>query len=114
MAKSKIGLFHAIRDIGVASVNRGQLLLFGVILIMLISVCKMSGDQINDHFERILNFIERRYLLGYILWVATGTAYIVHARILIRKCYSEQTRIADERNKAQTQAGIKPGTTKKK
>ncbi|MDT8301843.1 MAG: hypothetical protein RQ760_10200 [Sedimentisphaerales bacterium] len=103
----KINIPVMVRDVLIASINKGQLLIaiFGLFFIIL--AIKMPGEKAGELLFELLNLTVRGYLLGYVLFVITVIGWYVQTRKQRRIFTGEISRIADEKKKLQKK--ILPG-----
>lgn len=99
--QAKVTWAQAFRDIIIAAMNRGQLLLLMVTAIFIILIWKLNSEQ---SFSLLNNFIEKLKdwsILGWILWIIT----VFLCFILFRKTRTdfshEMKRVGKEKSKAQ-------------
>jgi len=111
-SKTKFTWAQAFRDIGVAAVNRGQLLAFGFFALTGLIILKLSGDAVQKDMTDLIAELKGGCFLGYLLAGFLLAGWIVHARYLLRRGHQEQERIAGERNKAQALLGVTTGSSK--
>ncbi|MCD4745408.1 MAG: hypothetical protein K8R58_03830 [Bacteroidales bacterium] len=94
-------LWGMIRDIGVASLNKGQfpLALFGTIIIIL--MLKLSSDDASKLIFKIVTLFKSMHLVGWILSFVFVIGWYMNTRKLRRLHTSEMRRIAQEKKKLQ-------------
>ena len=97
----KVGFFQAIRDVLIASLNRGQfpLAIFAVILGLII--WRMPEARVADLADEILRLLATGSLLGYILAFALVVSWTVHARSQRRTYENEMRRMSYEKKRLQ-------------
>jgi len=97
----KLNLWAAIRDILIASINKGQLPLAGVILFLLILAAKMPSEQAGKLLFELLGLFVKGYLLGWVLFVVTLFSWFIHVKIQRKTITNEMSRIGDEKTQLQ-------------
>jgi hypothetical protein len=120
MAKApaqKIGFWHMVRDVLIASMNKGQfpLALFGMILVVLI--WSMPPADVSLLVFQVIDDLKRGYLFGYALAAGTASGWFVHAKFQRRVITEEMRRIGNERSSLQKRelgAKVKSSATRKK
>lgn len=105
--KYKIGFYHMIRDVLIASINKGQfpLGIFGIIMIIL--VLKLPPADASQLLRNILSALKQGYLVGYVFAGILATGWLVHAKWQRRDIKKEMERITTMRNKLQKELGLK-------
>lgn len=95
-------LAAALRDVLIASINKGQFpfAMLGVVLLALI--VKMPSEDVSELVFRLVDGAERDSLLGYLLSLFVLAGWYVHARYQRRVIAREIGRIAAERNMLQS------------
>jgi hypothetical protein len=103
---------QALRDMVVASINRGQLPVFGIFFVLLMLVWKMPGEDVSKLVFEIFALLRNGELFAYILAFLLGIGWFVHARIM-RKVFSDEfERIGLEKSELQGKlAGKKFGSS---
>ncbi len=99
---------HAVRDMTVAAIDRGQLPLFGALFIITVIIVKLPSDAVL----RLANsLLERFYTLGAVghpLFAILIIAWAYHVRRLKKGFRRECERIGREKSRLQEQiAGVK-------
>lgn len=100
-ARRTINIWAMIRDVLIASINKGQLLIAGVILFILILAVKMPSEQTGELLKKIFDSLISGYILGYILFVASVFGWFVHVKIQRRTFHDEIRRVGDEKTELQ-------------
>lgn len=103
-APPKIGFWHMLRDVLVASLNKGQFPLACLFVVVLVFVIRMPPTDLSKLAWRLLDDLESAKLLGYALFVITLVGAFIHARFLRKMASGEMGRVAQERNKLQERA----------
>lgn len=97
----KTNIWDVIRDVLIASINKGQFPLALFSLIVVILVVKMDGDKATELIFRIFEELLSLRLLGWALSIILIAAWYRHARKLRRVFTEEVTRIANEKTALQ-------------
>jgi hypothetical protein len=95
-----------LRDIFVASINRGQFLLAIVGGLLALVIVKMPGDDVSRLVFRLVESIESGKILGYVLAMVLAIGWFWHARWQRRMITEEMHRIGQQRTEAQSKAGL--------
>jgi hypothetical protein len=99
--KSDIGFNQMLRDVLIASMNKGQFPLALGALIFVILILKMPQKDVSTLVFRLLDGAEARELLGWVSMVIMVVVWYLHTRSLRRWCAAELDRISNERNSLQ-------------
>lgn len=99
-----IGWPQAVRDIVIASMNKGQLPLLAVAAIMLFMIFKMSSDQVNALSLKIIERFSDYSLVGWVLAAVLTFFWWFHANKTRREFNSELARIGEQKSAAQQAA----------
>lgn len=94
-------MWHAIRDIFLAAINKGQLPILGVIAILAIIFARLPQDKLGDIVDKILTGLSDLSLLGYAFAVAIAAAWVLHAKMTRAVHYRETDRIGKEKSDLQ-------------
>lgn len=95
---------QAVRDIVIASMNRGQLPVLGLIGLMLFMIWKMPAEDVTSLAMAILQRLVDWTLAGWALAAAITLAWYVHARKMRQEYSQEFERIGTEKSKLQSSA----------
>lgn len=95
---TKINFWQMVRDIFVASINKGQFPLACVFAVILVILIRISPEDLSKLVWRLLDDLESHKLLGYALFVVTLAGAFVHARFLRKMASGEMKRVSVERN----------------
>lgn len=98
---SKVTAWQALRDIMVASMNKGLFIPAALTLIFLFMLYKMPDQDVAKLVFRILDDIENGSLIGYIVAGLSSGAWFIHSRWQRRTIHAEMERLALERNELQ-------------
>src|SRR5262245_26218982 len=102
----KFGFAQMLRDVFVASINRGQFLLAIVGLLLALMILKMPPEDVSKLVFRLLESIENGKILGYVLAIILAMGWFWHARWQRRMITDEMHRIGQQRTEAQSKAGL--------
>lgn len=96
-----IGFWTMVRDVVIASMNKGQLPLFLVAIIFSFMIYKMPGEDVSKlvfmTFEKIADYS----ILGYLLAGGAITAWLIHVKLQRKIIAREMKRIGLEKSKLQ-------------
>jgi len=101
---ASIGPWQAVRDILIASINKGQFLVALAGLICLTIVFRMPPQDLSRLVFRLLDIAENRYLAGYMLAATFLVGWLLHSKYQRRQITRELQRLSGERNYLQTKA----------
>jgi hypothetical protein len=90
-----------LRDVLVASMNKGQFPIAALSLVFIIMVIKMPSSDVAKLVFRLLDGAEATRAAGWILFLLTVAAWYMHSRMLRRRCAMELGRVTSERNRLQ-------------
>lgn len=92
-----VGLWHMLRDVLVASINKGQFpaAILGLVLIVLL--LRYPAQELPELVFQFLDRLADLSLLGYVLAAVLGLGWFVHARWQRRMLGGEIDRLAKER-----------------
>ena len=99
----KVTFWHFLRDVFVASINKGQFPLAILALILSIYALRVPPDVLAEHGREVLRGLQNGYLVGYAFWISTVAGWYLTAKSLRRKHYDELIRIAGEKKELQKQ-----------
>ena len=99
----QIGWPQTIRDILIASMNRGQFPLAVVSLVVIVLILKMPEEDVSKLVFSIIDGLENWKLLGYFMSFGLAAGWFLHAKWQRKLLASEIERISNERNKVQAQ-----------
>ena len=99
---------QAVRDIVIASINKGQLPILGMIGIALLVVYRLPEADVSKLALEVIESMRKHELLAYIAEVVTLIAWYVHAGRMRRAFGEEALRIGREKSEIQSlAAGVK-------
>ena len=96
-----MGPYHMLRDVFVASMNKGQFPIAALSLISIIVIIKMPSSDVARLVFRLLGMAEELRIAGWILFLVTAAGWYLHSKMLRRRCAIELERITSERNRLQ-------------
>lgn len=99
---------QAVRDITNQAINRGQLPVLGIIVILLMLIWKMPQEQVGTFVMELLAAFRTNEILGWFFSVILALGWFFHARIMRRLYSLEFERIGREKSSAQSKAGNTP------
>ena len=105
MAKqpAKIGFWTMVRDVLIASMNKGQFPLAMVGMIVLTIIFKMPAEDVSRLAFQIITDLKAGYLLGYVLSIGSVSGWFIHARWQRRSITVEIDRLSGDRTRTQKQ-----------
>jgi len=93
-----VNFWQMVRDVFVASINKGQFPIAIAGAIVLIIIWKMPPQDVSKLAFEILGTVASSSGIGYLFAVLFGCGWSVHAKWQRRNCELELKRVADERN----------------
>jgi hypothetical protein len=90
-----------LRDVLIASMNKGQFPLAVVALVIIVMIVKMSSESVTALVYRLIGDLENGSLFGYILALVMAGGWFVHSRWQRKVLTNEIDRLALERDKWQ-------------
>jgi hypothetical protein len=114
---AKVTLWQMLRDVLIASMNKGQFLVALSFLLVVIIILKMPSQDVSRLAFEVVQKLENGRLLGYFLSILLSGGWYAHAKYQRRSIAGEQDRLANERNEWQNRAlegGIKSSGTRRK
>jgi hypothetical protein len=93
--------FQMLRDVLVASLNRGQFPMAIMGLIVIIAVCRMPPSDLSRLVFRLLDAAEARNYMGYVLCLIIAIAWAVHSKRQRREMAAEIRRLSEQRSQLQ-------------
>lgn len=99
--EAKIGMWTAVRDTAIASLNRGQFPIAVIAAILIIMLVKMPSEDVSTLAFKMYDDLVRFYLVGYVATIALALGWTAHARAQRRTIHLEMRRISDEKTKLQ-------------
>src|SRR5262249_32534714 len=98
---------QAISNIVIASINKGQLPVLGLIAIFLVLVWRLPPEELAKLAREMLEALEKRELIGYAASLIFGFGWFFHARWMRKEFSNEYERIGREKSHAQSKAAGK-------
>ncbi len=95
-----------LRDVFVASINRGQFFLAIVWFLLALMILKMPGPDVSRLVFRLVESMENGKLLGYAIAIVLAMGWFWHAHWQRRMIADEMHRIGQQRTEAQSKAGL--------
>ena len=89
VSNGSIGIYHMLRDVLIASIEKGQFLVAIGSLIFIMVIIKMPGADVSKLVFELLVGARARFFLGWILWVVTMAGWYLHSRSLRRHWVEE-------------------------
>jgi hypothetical protein len=100
-AGAKVSVFEFLRDVLVASMNKGQFPAALIAMIVLSMIWRMPPADVSKLVFRLLDVAEEKSLVGYAASVLCVFGWYFHARYQRRLIAREMQRISRERNQLQ-------------
>lgn len=98
---TKVTLWHSLRDIFVASINKGQFPVAILGLVLCIYCLRVAPEVLTEHGREFIKALREGYLVGYVLFAGVTGVWYIHAKKLRRKHHDELNRIAKEKTDLQ-------------
>jgi hypothetical protein len=99
-----MSFFQMLRDVLVASLNRGQFPMAIMGMIVIIAVCRMPPADLSRLVFRLLDVAEEREYMGYALCLVIAVAWAIHSKRQRREMAAEIRRLSERRNRLQPMA----------
>lgn len=93
--------FQMLRDVLVASLNRGQFPVAIMGLIVVITICRMPPADLSRLMFRLLDAAEAHEYGGYVLSLMITIGWAIHGRRQRREIAAEIRRLSEQRNRLQ-------------
>ena len=100
-AGAKVSLFEFLRDVLIASMNKGQFPAALIAMFMLSMIWRMPPADVSKLVFRLLGLAEEKCLVGYVASVLFLFGWFLHARYQRRLITREMQRVSRERNQLQ-------------
>ena len=97
----KINLFRMLRDVLIQSMSKGQLPVAGMILLLIVVILKMPGEDVSQLATEVVRLLVKGWLLGWVLAGALAIGWFVHTKKQRQLIVKELDRLSDERNEWQ-------------
>jgi hypothetical protein len=97
----KVTFWHMLRDVLIASINKGQFLAAILGLLLVIYFVRAPIDTITALLVSVINALISGALIGYALGLGSIAGWYFHAKSLRRKHHEELNRIASEKTEVQ-------------
>lgn len=101
---NKVTAAQAVRDVLVASLNKGQFLPALLALLFAIMLVRMPSEDVSRLVFQILADLKNGQLLGYALALISTAGWAFHVKWQRRVITAEMRRVTRERNELQAQA----------
>ena len=92
-----------LRDVLVASLNKGQFVIAVAALIIVVMLVRMPPEDVTKLAFEIIHKLSSGNLVGYALAVVLALCWYIHAKKQRRNCEEELKRLTGERTKLQKQ-----------
>ena len=97
----KIGFFESVRDVLIASMNKGQFPAALLAMVVLSMIWRMPPTDVSKLVFRLLDVAEEKKLLGYFVSVFSLLGWFFHAKYQRKLITFEMQRVSSERNQLQ-------------
>ncbi len=97
-------MWDAIRDITVAAIAKGQLLPMGLFAIVILIVVRMPSTEVGTLAFRLLDGIEKGWILGYLLGFISSIGWFIHAKWQRSVISGEFDRMGREKSQLQKES----------
>jgi len=91
----------AVRDVLVASLNKGQFPVACFLGIFGIIFWRLPKEDLSKFLNSVLDRFENNYILGWFLFVSSLFGWYFHNRYVVRVHRNEMERISNEKNELQ-------------
>ncbi len=110
---NKIGFWGAIRDVSIASMNKGQFPLFIVAALIALMMFKMPAEDVSKLMFTLVGMYKSTHAVGWTLGIISSLGWFLGTKRLRRIHSAEVRRIAEEKKILQKQllAKTKLGTS---
>lgn len=95
---------QAFRDVVIASMNRGQLPILGIIGVVLVLIYRMPEQDVSVLVMEIVSSLKKGEGYAYILEGVTIGGWFLHAKLMRKVFSTEAERIGREKSHAQSKA----------
>lgn len=96
-----VGCWQMVRDVLIASLNRGQFIPALLGMIFVVMILRMPPEDVSQLVFEIHRNIVNASLVGYFLGMLAISGWFIHSRWQRKLIDREMKRIAEERNKWQ-------------
>jgi hypothetical protein len=100
-AGAKVSLFEFLRDVLIASMNKGQFPAALIAMIVLSMIWRMPPADVSKLVFRLFDVAQEKSLVGYVAAVIFLFGWLFHTRYQRRLITREMQRISNERNQLQ-------------
>lgn len=90
-----------LRDVLIASINRGQFLTAIVGLIILVTLIRLPQEELSNLVFEVLELFKSLYLIGWALFFAAIAGWYFNAKSLRKMHSNEMNRMASEKKDLQ-------------
>jgi len=99
--RTKVGFWAFLRDVLIASMNKGQFPAALIAMVVLSIILRMPPSDVSALMFRLLDVAEEERLIGYVLAVVSLLGWFFHARYQRKLITQEMRRVSGERNQLQ-------------
>ena len=97
----KITVAHAVRDVLLRSMDKGQAPLFVGALVLLVILVRLPPESLARLMDRVLDGFQNWWVTGYVLFGATLVAWAIHTKWIRRAAFREEDRMSKEKTRLQ-------------
>ena len=98
---ARVGAFQMMRDVLIASINKGQFPVAFLGFIIMVVILKMPGQDVSTLVFRLLDASERKWAIGYVTAVLLALCWYFHASYQRKFFTREMQRLSRERTALQ-------------
>jgi hypothetical protein len=98
---TKVGFWEFLRDVLIASMNKGQFPATLIAMVVLSLIWRMPPVDVGKLVFRLLDVAEEEHLVAYVVSVVSLLGWFFHARYQRKLITQEMQRISSERNQLQ-------------
>jgi hypothetical protein len=100
----KVTWAQAFRDVVIAAMNKGQLIPFGLLAVVIIIILRMPPAELTILTAETINRLLAMEGVAYIFLIATLASWFFHVKYLRRLFHVEMERVGQEKSALQAQS----------
>jgi hypothetical protein len=104
----RLTLLQLVKDILLALINKGQLLVFGLLVILGIIILRLPPESLVQLPEAVLNILGKFAPVSYVANGALASGWVYHAKRQRRSAAKEIARLGEEKSRLQEQLHARP------
>lgn len=97
----KVTIAQAVRDVLIASMNKGLFPLAVLALIVIVAIVKMPSEDVSTLVFQVVQGLTARALIGWFLSGGIAIFWLLHSKWQRRIINAEMARLSDLRNQLQ-------------